>query len=156
MKAFVLATALLLAVSAAGQKTGAPSGTPEEIKESLLQIEREIGRANLNCDYKYFSEIEAEEFIFTDPNGGVTTKKEDLAGEKNCHKFDGTYDLNDIRVSLYGNSVVVTGRVTITGKNKEGELVSRHSRFTDFFVWRDGRWQIVAGHSSQIKEQKQG
>jgi len=25
------------------------------------------------------------------------------------------------------------------------------SRFTDVFVRRDGRWQIVAGHSSRIK-----
>jgi hypothetical protein len=48
----------------------------------------------------------------------------------------------------------VTARVTISGKNKEGKPFTRQSRFTDVFVWRDGRWQIVAGHSSSIPEHK--
>jgi hypothetical protein len=131
-----------------------PSASPDQIKSDLLQIEREIGRANFECDYKYFDRTEGDEFIFTSPSGEVITKKQDLAGEKDCHKFNGTYDLDDTQISLYGNTAVFTGRVTISGKNKEGTDFTHHSRFTDVFTWRDGRWQIVAGHSSKLAEAK--
>jgi hypothetical protein len=30
--------------------------------------------------------------------------------------------------------------------------LTRRSRFTDVFVWRDRRWQLVAGHSSRIPD----
>jgi ketosteroid isomerase-like protein len=156
MKTLFVAVLLTTLITCAGTSfahpRNTPPGTPEEIKNNLLQIEREIGRANLDCDYKYFDRVEADDFIFTDAAGGVTDKKQDMAGEKDCHKTDGTYDVDDAAVRLYGNTAVVTGRVTTAHKNKEDKLVTHHSRFTDVFVWGDNRWQLVAGHSSRIPE----
>lgn len=151
MKIFATAVLLLVAGILAAQTRNVP-GTPGEIKNNLIQIEREIGRANLECDYKYFDQVEAEDFIFTDAAGGVSDKKQDMAGEKDCHKTEASYDVDEAEVRLYGSTAVVTGRVTITRKNKEDKLVSRRSRFTDVFVWRDDRWQLVAGHSSRIPD----
>lgn len=128
----------------------APAGKPAQIKDDLIKIEREIGRANLDCDYRYFDRIEGEDFIFTDSAGSVSDKKQDMAGEKDCRKTEGAYDVDDAEVRIYGQTAVVTGRVTTTTKNKAGETVTRRSRFTDVFVWRDARWQLVAGHSSRI------
>src|SRR6185295_7410303 len=54
----------------------------ERVKAELMQLERDIGRANIVRDYAFFERVEAEEFVFTDSNGGVTTKKEDLEGLK--------------------------------------------------------------------------
>ena len=154
MSRLLLAAVLMVPAVALAQRAGSVPGTPEEIRQALIRIEREIGRANFDCDYKYFARIEAEEFVFTDANGGFTTRKEDLAGEKDCRKSEGTYDLDDTRVTVYGNTVVVTSRVTVTTKNKDGVAVVRRSRFTDAFVWRDGRWQLVVGHSSRIPDPK--
>lgn len=148
----LLAAVLIFTGTLFAQGHNTPPGTPGEIKNDLIQIEREIGRANLDCDYKYFDRVEAEDFIFTDAAGGVTSKKQDMAGEKDCRKSDGTYEVDEPEVRLYGNTAVVTGRVTTTRKNKEEKLVVRRSRFTDVFVWRDSRWQLVAGHSSRIPE----
>src|SRR5262249_51522301 len=118
MRIFLVSTLLAISGSLLAQdKT--PPGTPGEIKNNLVQIEREIGRANLDCDYRYFDRVEAEEFIFTDAAGGVTNKKEDLAGEKDCHKSDGAYEVDETEVRLYGATALVTGRVTVTRKNKE-------------------------------------
>jgi ketosteroid isomerase-like protein len=133
-------------------QASAPKGSPQQIRGDLIGIERAIGRANLDCDFKYFDQIEADDFVFTDASGALSNKKEDLAGEKDCHKFAGSYDLDQTEVRLYGNTAVVTSRVTITGTGRDGKPVNRRSRFTDVFVWRDGRWQIVAGHSSRIAE----
>jgi ketosteroid isomerase-like protein len=147
-------TGLFMAASLAAWGQSAPPGSPEKIKEELISIEREIGRANLECDYKYFDRIEGDDVIFTDSSGGLTDKKQDMAGEKDCHKSDATYEVDEAAVRLYGRTAVVTARVTTTRKNKEGKVVTHHSRFTDVFVWRHERWELVAGHSSRIPDPK--
>lgn len=152
MKTTLAILLLALACSLIAQQQSTPSGSPGQIKDELIRIEHEIGRANLECDYRYFERIEAEEFIFTDPAGNVSNKRQDLAGEKDCRKSDAKYDIDDTDVRLYPTSAVVTGRVTITRKDKEGKVITRKSRFTDVFVWRDATWQLVAGHSSRIAE----
>ena len=129
-------------------------GTPAQIRARLIQIENEIGTANFTCDYKYFAQVEADEFVFTDASGGVTTRQQDLAGEKDCRKTEGTYVLDETRVSVYDSTAVVTSRATTTTHDKDGKPVVRLTRFTDVFVWRSGRWQLVAGHSSRIAPPK--
>jgi hypothetical protein len=118
--------------------------------EDFLRIEQEIGRANRECDYDYFRRIEANEFIFTDANGTVTTRADDLAGEKDCRKADYEQVIDEPRLLLYGAVAVFNARNTIRTRGKDGQPVLHRNRFTDIFVWRDGRWQLVSGQSSQI------
>ena len=85
--------------------------------------------------------------------GGVTTRKQDLEGLKQPANPDVklvAYDVDEMRVMLYYKTAVVTGRVT-TKRMVKGAAVTGQSRFTDVFVWRQGRWQLVAGHSSRIR-----
>ena len=84
---------------------------------------------------------------------GVTTKKQDLEALKQPPNPDvklTAYDVDDMNVRLYDKTAVVTGRVT-TKRLVKGQAMTSQSRFTDVFVWRDGRWQLVAGHSSRIR-----
>ncbi|HEY2359916.1 MAG TPA: nuclear transport factor 2 family protein [Candidatus Angelobacter sp.] len=152
MKTLLAIVLSMLSCRLFAQQQNTPLGTPGQIKDELIRIEHEIGRANLQCDYRYFERIEAEEFIFTDASGNVSNKRQDLAGEKDCRKSDAKYDVDDTDVRLYPLSAVVTGRVTITRKDKDGIVITRKSRFTDVFVWRDATWQLVAGHSSRIPD----
>ena len=131
------------------------SQTVSKTEAELMQIERDIGQANIRRDKAYFDRIEADEFIFTGSNGGLTTKAEDLAGldePVGDVKLTG-YDVDEMKVKVYGRTAVVWGRVTSTYKGKDRESVSR-TRFTDVFIKRNGRWQIVAGQSSRIPEPK--
>lgn len=118
-----------------------------------MQLERDIGKANIENDYAFFERVEAEEFIFTDAAGGITTRKQDLEGLKQPANPDVklvAYDVDEMRVMLYDKTAVVTGRVT-TKRIVKGAPVTSQSRFTDVFVWRQERWQLVAGHSSRIR-----
>src|SRR5512140_476747 len=119
----------------------------EEVERQLLAVENEIGRANSTCDYTYFRKVEADEFIFTDAQGNVITKAEDLAGEKDCKPHDDQRVVDEARLLLEGNVAVLSARSTLTGQ-RNGKDVRAQSRFTDVFVWRDARWQLVAGHNS--------
>ena len=155
MKSAIVVLLLAVTGSLTFAQTQPTKATKEEkTKQQLTQIERDIGRANIDRDYNYFERVEAEEFIFTSENGSLTTKKEDLAGLKEPANPDyklETYEVDDVKVTLYDKTAVVTGRVTTKAKFK-GADVTKQTRFTDVFVWRDGRWQIVAGHSSRIRK----
>jgi hypothetical protein len=153
MKRMLLTAVVILASCALvfGQTTK-PSKS-ERIKNDLMQLERDIGKANIENNYSFFDRVEAEEFVFTDAGGGVTTKKQDLEGLKQPANPDVrlvAYEVDEMKVTLYDNTAVVTGRVTTKRVIKGTEALSK-SRFTDVFVWRQGRWQLVAGHSSRIR-----
>jgi Domain of unknown function (DUF4440) len=156
MKDILIIFALTMVVSsvAVGQMASKKVSSKEErSKRELMQLERDIGKANVARDYAFFDRVEADEFIFTDSGGAVTTKKEDLESVKAPASPDSkllSYDVDDLKVMLYDKTAVVCGRSTLKGINKGQEWTSQ-SRFTDVFVWRDNRWQIVAGHSSRIR-----
>jgi hypothetical protein len=81
----------------------------------------------------------------------VTNREQDLAGEAGCKPSASTYEVDDAKVWLNGTTAVVTGRVTIR-KPAPALTIAARTRFTDVFVFRSGRWQLVAGHSSRIRE----
>jgi hypothetical protein len=151
--AMCFASVLLLAAvasSARAQSTGNPPGTAAEQQAQLMAIESRIAQANRDCDYRYFAEVEASEFIFTDASGTLTTRAEDLAGESTCRKTRGTTTFDDVRVLLLGATAVVSARTVTTRATSDSTQVSRFNRFTDVFVWRKARWLLVAGHASRL------
>jgi hypothetical protein len=148
-----VAAAALAALTAAASISAADSAADDKTKGELVQLERDIGAANVRRDAEFFERVEADEFVFTDSGGGLTTRAEDVASVRKPANPDVkllAYDVDDVQVRLYGDAAVLTGRVT-TRQLVNGEERTGRSRFTDVFVRRDGRWQIVAGHSSRIK-----
>jgi hypothetical protein len=139
----------LFPAAALAQQSAEPSATPDHVRREIMAVEERIGQANFECDYKFFASVEAPEFIFTNSAGGVTTRAEDLAGEKDCRPSKGTYQLDDVRIMLLGTVVVFNALATTTTMKPSGERLARTQRFTDVLVRRDGRWQLVAGHSSR-------
>ena len=148
-----VAAAALAALLIAASGPAANPSDEERTKAELVQLERDIGAANVRRDAAFFERVEGAEFVFTDSAGGLTTKAEDVESVRKLANPDVkllAYDVDDVQVRLYAEVAVVTGRVT-TRQLVKGEERTGRSRFTDVFVRRDGRWQIVAGHSSRIK-----
>lgn len=147
----LISVATLWSMSAAAQS--AASKKDAKIAAELTQLEIDIGQANLRRDKAFFERIEADEFIFTDSIGGLTTKAEDVASlDKPAGEFKLiSYEVDGVQVKVYGNTAVATGRATTVSKGNGREITNR-TRFTDVFVRRGGKWQIVAGHSSRIRE----
>ena len=132
------------------QQAAKPPTTPDQVRREIVAVEERIGQANFDCDYTYFASVEAPEFIFTTAAGGVITRAEDLAGETGCRPSKGTYRLDDVRVMTLGDVVVFNALATTTTAKASGEQLVRTQRFTDVLIRRDGRWQLVAGHTSRV------
>jgi len=153
MKYFILFSLLFIFCYSSFPQTTKQNKNQSKIEAELMQLERDIGQANIKRDKAFFERVEADEFIFTDSGGGTTTKAEDVASlDKPAGEFKlVSYEVDEMKVMIYDKTAVVTGRATTKSQGKDREIISR-SRFTDVFVKRDGRWQIVAGHSSRIRE----
>src|SRR4051794_13581282 len=133
MRPILFALLLLPRLALAQQPAGAPP-VSDSLRREITALEERIGRANFACDYKFFSEIEAPEFIFTDSRGGVSTRAEDLAGESSCKPSKGGYALEDVRIMPYGDVVVFNALATTRGTTPRGEPYERKTRFTDVLV----------------------
>lgn len=149
----VVVVACALCAQVAGQEPAKKSKRQAQVEQELMQLERDIGEANVRRDKAFFERVEADEFLFTDAGGGLTTKREDVASlDQPPGEFRlVSYVPDEMKVYVYDETAVVFGRVTTRSRSsKDGREVTNQSRFTDVFVRRAGRWQIVAGHSSRI------
>ena len=143
-----LAVTLAIAAIAAGAGQ-APAG-PEQ---ALVKLENDWSQASIKRDGATLQQFYADEYIFTDADGMTSTKAKEIANLTSGAFRLTAYRFEDVRVRVYGEIAVVTGRNTIKGTWEDIERdISGPYRFTDVFVRRNGRWQCVASQSSRITE----
>jgi len=58
---------------------------------------------------------------------------------------------DEVRVKVYGNTAVMTGRFTAKGKLIDKNIDIRE-RYTAVWVKRRGRWRLVAEQGNLIKQ----
>jgi ketosteroid isomerase-like protein len=116
----------------------------------ISDIEQQIANAWVNHDRAAIEAILAAEWSVTDSTGQVLTK------EQVMQETFGSADrriqamvIDEVRVRTFGDTAVVTGRTRATGSYR-GASSTVVLRFTDVFVRRDARWQVVASHGSAV------
>jgi len=121
------------------------------VEQELIKLENEWADAWVKRDVAFFDRIIADDYTWTSPWGEVWTKAQDLALLKSGQDVIKSWVLADMKVRVYGDAAVVTGRNTVKETYK-GEDVSGQNRWTHTWVKRAGRWQCVAAHSSEIAQ----
>ena len=120
-------------------------------EQELLKLEQDWTNANLKADVAFLDRILADDFTWTDINGVLRTKAQNLAVLKSGELAISSMVTDEMKVRLYGDAAVVTGRNTfkakLGGKDNEGQ-----ERWTDTWIKRDGRWQCVATHGSMVTQ----
>ncbi len=95
--------------------------------------------------------IVADDFSITFPNGTMQTKAQVLASLKPAAGGPATsskFYTESVQARVYGDTVILTGRV-VSEWMRDGKSVGKEqSRYTDTYVKRNGRWQVVASHLS--------
>lgn len=136
--------------------TVAASTPAGSVEQDLLKLEREWLDAYTRRDVAAMERIEADDFMITFPDGAVKTKADEIASLKGAAPA-GTppiFMTADTRVRLYGDTAVLTGKVIQKGTYGEGprkgQDYSFEHRYTDVYVKRNGRWQVVASHLTGI------
>ncbi|MCU1266684.1 MAG: hypothetical protein JWM21_3002 [Acidobacteria bacterium] len=125
-----------------------PPTDQEAVFEDLKNIEDEWTAANLNADKKKLAKILADDYVGTQSNGSMQGKADYLRDIKPDPTVK-RWEFQSLKLALNGSRATLTGLVSLESSGKEENLVLR---FTDKFVWRDGRWQAVSSEVSQVKE----
>ena len=128
----------------------APSAKIAKVEQELIKLENGLNDATVKGDVAIFDRIAVDDLTDTDFTGRVWTKAQDIANVKSG-TFKCTSAVNDdFKVRVYGDTAVVTGRNTVKAQFM-GMDVSGQYRWTDTWIKRAGRWQLVATHNSKIR-----
>jgi hypothetical protein len=93
----------------------------------------------------------SDSLVFTFPNGQISNKAQRLAAQKPSADPNQLTNRNEeVTVRLYGNTAVVTVRSRWVNKAGTQQFGDPYQA-THVWVIRQGRWQLVAAHVSQVK-----
>jgi len=120
-------------------------------EQELIKLENEWAEAWVKSDVAFYNRITVDDYTWTSPWGMVFTKAIDLALLKSGDDVIKSWVLADMKVRVYGDAAVVTGRDTIKETYK-GKDVSGQHQWTHTWIKLAGHWQCVAGHSSEIAQ----
>jgi len=86
--------------------------------------------------------------------GAVASREDDIAMFREGRIRPDFIRDEDLNVSIYDEVALVTGIENVAGSYPSGPLKGQHAelsiRFTNVFVHRDGRWQLVLHQGTQI------
>lgn len=119
----------------------------------VQELERRLREAMRGSDLDELDALLADELIFTDHLGGMWGKADDLAAHRTGAIKVRQVEVSQERILLLDAVAVVNVRLAISG-TFSGQEASGQFRFTR--VWApagDGRWQVVAAHSTLVADQ---
>jgi ketosteroid isomerase-like protein len=139
----VLGVLMILGSAVAQQKAASDEA-------ALKAMEDKWSTANLKGDAAALNVMFADTFVSTESDGSVRTKAEVVGALKSGEiKFLASKS-GDMKVFLYGDAGVVTGRWA--GKFiVKGKTVETAERFTDTYVRQNGQWRCVATQGTTAK-----
>lgn len=119
------------------------SNTEKEIRV----LEEKLKQADMKNDPDAMNELIADDAVLTGQDGKIFTKQTviDAHQPAGISKFT-RFDVSDLDIQDCGETAIVTCRIDLATQGFTGAL-----RFTR--VWRKlhDRWQITAGHISEVK-----
>jgi len=119
------------------------------VEQELVKMENEWARAWQLPDPAALENIVADDFtlISSSSKGEVTNKRQYIDSTLRLVRGDG-FSFERMTVRIFGDTAVINAQfqqnATFAGHDWSGEFL-----LTDVWVKRNGRWQVVARHSSR-------
>jgi ketosteroid isomerase-like protein len=141
---------LLLALAVLNQ-AAAQKSKDDSQETKLLIMEHLWNEAQVNRDARVLDAMIGSQFTNTEYDGEVSDKAKFLADIKDPQFKPTSLTIQDVKVNMYADAAVVVGIYRTKGmyENKPYEHVGR---FTDTWIYTEGRWQCVASHTSLLKK----
>lgn len=146
---------LWTAAFAAGQSTvqQPAAGANADAVKQIKALENELAHAVVSRDYESLRHIEADSYVYTDADANVNTRDEFIAAYRSGKSQIPMLRFDEITVQIFEDTAVVRGILTVD-RSDNGIHLSRKSRYTRVYVRFPQGWRAVAGHSSEIRQEK--
>jgi hypothetical protein len=144
-------TILLLTAApiALAQEQSARRDQRRSVEQVIRQLDHERIQAQIGADAVALDRIYANDFIGIGPSGTVRTKPQVISDFTSGDLKFQSITTDDVRVRVYGNTAVETGRSTMIGQDR-AKAVPRDNRFTRVWIKQVGRWRLVSNHYSSL------
>lgn len=119
------------------------------IDEEILACEAELRQAQLNGDVAALDRLLDDALLFTDIDGTLVGKKDDLSMHRSGRLRIARMDPVDRRVLHLGVSSVVSVRMRAEAVI-DGAAVAATLQYTRVWHRRAEGWRLVAGHMSAV------
>ena len=128
------------------------AGGPINDAAQLLYMEMDWSDADKRRDATWFERNLADDYFgVSSLTGKLNTKADDVADVKNRKEVYDSAVSSDMQVRIEGNTGVVTGIYHLKGRDDKGQPLDRRIRYTDLYLKKDGRWQVIGSQGTDIK-----
>jgi ketosteroid isomerase-like protein len=120
----------------------AQESSTAEAERYIKESERLWAESVANGDASVVERILADDYVGVDPDGGFYDKAKMVSGTREAPKEYISNHLNEVKVRFFGDTAVAQGSeswVRRRGSPLRGRFV-----WTDTWIRRNGKWQIVA------------
>jgi ketosteroid isomerase-like protein len=150
-----LSWGLLLAFALSGCQRSSSTAAPDRglTEGTLVNEAREVKRlydaATLHSNGDWFQRTFAEDYVWYGPDGEVVTKEEYIRDLVSRDLVWDSVAVKDMKVRVYGETAIATGRFFGKGRFK-GTPLDERQRFTSVLIKRNGSWLIASEHCSKL------
>ena len=129
------------------------ANNPQESSEvssdvaELSRLEQVWNDAYVHGNIEPLEQLFADDLVVTMTDMALLTKAQSIRLLRSGHLKFPRYQTSDIRIRVYNDAAVVTGRLQRT-RTVNGNNIDDDWRFTKVYVRRAGKWQVVAWHAS--------
>ena len=121
-------------------------------KDIIRDTERKRLQALVVADLAIAHQLHADNFQLISPFGHALSKEDYLSGIKSGDfKYLIWEPISDIAVHLYEDAAVIRYRAKLEIIAYGEQLPLMHCWHTDSYEKRDGVWQVVLSHATEIK-----
>jgi hypothetical protein len=141
-----------------GQTNKTASAEESKLVEEIKRLDRQwIIEPYSSRDMKDFDRIVAEDFLITGSNGKVLNKAQKRANvvadsaEEPSPGAIFKIEESSTQVRIFDKTAVSTGYI-IENYTYKGTRINDRVYFTNTYLKRDGRWQVVASQFTRVKQ----
>src|SRR5215475_5742585 len=153
-----LSTILMLALigstscaSAQPRQSATPTPTAtSSAEDEIKKLEETRNQAILHGDVAVLDRMTSDDYTFITLRGELRTKSDILKGFASGSFHYESREISDLKVRVYGDTAVVTGRSVQKGM-ENGKDYSGDYRFTRVYVKQNGHWLSVALQTTLIQ-----
>jgi len=150
MRAMVMNAAVcLLALACARAQSGNSDINAQQTK--LIVLERLWNDAQVHRDWQALEALVADRFVNTEYDGEISDRDKFLSDIKDPEFKPSLMNIRDVKVNVYRDTAVVTGIYQTKG-TYSGKAYEHVGRFTDTWIFENGKWLCVASHTSLLKK----
>jgi ketosteroid isomerase-like protein len=120
-------------------------------RDDVAAAEKKRFAAMIAGDVAILAPLLADDLTYTHSSGRVDTKAQFLDNLRSGQQKYFSIAPEDTAVRVYGDTAVSTGRSAMH-VSAAGQEMRFRIQFTDVWVRRDGRWQMVAWQSTRLPE----